>query len=160
MLTPRLAPGVTVTAQLAILLLILLAFAWILWRGSQPLRATVAFLIIYGLLRIIEIILFGNNFNNFVRDTFTNIGRAFGNVANPDFNALAPLALTLIILGILAWVMGFGPKGLRAIAGFAIIYIVIRIFDAVALGNGIYDFFDAIATGLSEAFGTAANNIP
>jgi hypothetical protein len=148
------------TAQLAILLIILAAFGWLLWKGSKPLRATAAFLLIYGLLRVVEIRFFGNEFNNFVRDAFLNIASAFGNLANPNFSALAPLIITIIILGLLAWVMVGGPKGLRAVAGFAIIYIVVRIFDAVALGNGFSDFVSAIAAGLSEAFGAGAANIP
>jgi hypothetical protein len=148
------------TAELFILLLILTAFGWLIWKGSKQLRGIAAFLLVYGLLRILEIYLFGNGFSNFIRDMFNNVADALSNIANPNIVALAPLLVTILILVGLAILIRSDAKAVRAIAGFAIIYIVVRIFDAVALGNGFSDFVSAIATGLSEAFRSGAANMP
>lgn len=160
MLTPRRVPGVIVTNELFLTLLALVLFGLLLWKGSKEVRGLAAFLIFYGLWRVLEVAIFGNGFNDFVRDMFQRISVAFGNLSNPDGLAFATLAITvLIILGLL-WLMVAGKKGLRALAAFLIIMIVVRIFDAVALNNGFGSFAAGVIRGLSNIFGQGAANIP
>lgn len=150
------------TNELFLALLALVLFGILLWKGSKEVRALAAFLIFYGLWRVLEVAVFGNGFNDFARDMFQRISAAFGNLSNPnpDGLAFATLAITvLIILGLL-WLMVAGKKGLRAVAAFLIIMIVVRIFDAVALNNGFGEFAAGVIRGLSNIFGTGAANIP
>lgn len=148
------------TAELFVALLVLAVFGWLIWKGSKQIRGIVAFLLIYGILRVLEVLLFGNNFNDFVRTIFLGAAEALSNLANPDIGALAPLIVTVVIIVALALLIRSENKLLRAVAGFTIIYIVIRIFDAVALGNGFNGFVGTIADGLADAFGTGAANMP
>lgn len=148
------------TSELFVTLLTLAVFGWLLWKGNKQVRGIVAFLLIYGLLRILEIVVFGNRFNDFVRSAFEGVARALRNLANPDFVALTPLIVTAVIILGLAWLIRSEGKNVRAIAGFAIIYVVIRILDAVALGNGFSGFVDNLATGLATAFERGAANMP
>lgn len=148
------------TAELFIALVALIIFSLLLWKGSKEVRGLAAFLIFYGLWRVLEVALFGNGFNDFIRDMFQRISVAFGNLANPDTLAFATLAATVLIVAALLWLMVSGGKHLRALAAFVIIMIVVRIFDAVALNNGFGGFAAGIIRGLSIIFGQGAANIP
>jgi MFS superfamily sulfate permease-like transporter len=148
------------TPELFLLLLLLLLLGWLIWQGSKPIRAVAAFIIVYGILRALEVRLFGNGFGDFVRSTFRTIANAFSNLANANIVDFAPLLVTMLVLLGLAWLMHGAGKTLRAIAGFILIYIVLRIIDAVAFGNGFGDFVTSIANGLSAAFGNSAGSVP
>lgn len=148
------------TAQLFVALLTIAILAWVMIKGGKTLRGIAAFLLMYGLLRILETLIFGNGFTDFVRGWFTGLADAFRNFANPNPGELATLIITVIIVGILIVLLLSKTDLVRLIAGFALLYIVIRIFDAVALGNGFSEFITDIGNGLSESFGTTADNMP
>lgn len=148
------------TASLFIALVALVIFGLLLWKGSKEVRGLAAFLIFYGLWRVLEVALFGSGFNDFVRDMFQRISAAFGNLANPDIPAFATLAATVLVILALLWLMVSGGKFLRAFAAFVIIMVVVRIIDAVALNNGFGAFAADVIRGLSNIFGQGAASIP
>ncbi len=159
-LTPRRAPGEIVTNELFLTLFALIFLSLLLWKGSSAVRGLAAFLLIYGIVRILEVAIIGNGFNDFARDMFQRISDAFGNLAKPDLLAFATLAVTLIVMITLVIVLLSKSKQLRAVAAFTIIFIVVRIFDAVALGNGFSEFAVNMMAGLSDVFGRSAANLP
>ncbi len=148
------------TAELFVAILTIAILVWIMIKGGKTLRGIAAFLLAYGLIRILEILIFGSGFNDFVRNAFTSIAEAFRNYANPDPAEVTTLIVTAVIVIILILLLISKNNTVRMIAGFALLYIIIRIFDAVALGNGFSEFITTMAAGLADAFGTTADRMP
>lgn len=141
--------------QSIITILILIGLGLLMWKGPKNVRSLAGFLLIYSIVRIVESSFPGNGFNDFIRGVFQGLSRAFGNVTSPG--GTAELVIAVLALLVLAYIIWQGGKGLRAIAGFIMIYAGLRILEVGLFGDGFNDLVRGIFQDLSNAFGSVAS---